>query len=440
MQSIHRYRNVPCLLFGIMFVVTIRPIVQESLERINDIVCSVAHQSGVEIYSVRDGHVVYSKHAHTLFTPASNVKLLTALAALALLGTEYQFQTVLALDGFIDDTTVRGDLYLQGSGDPSVTAHDIENLIVHLHEKGITALKGAFCIDTFAFDTQAFAPGVAIDDIGTAWCNPVGALMVDHKAAMINPMNSVAFLDDMKLAYIYFDIGFFIKQLFEKYGIAWSGTLRVQQTPAEVQVLAVHTSQTISHIVQHMMKYSDNVYADCIFKKIGAIVQHTVGSWESGQEAVTQFIEQTIGVQQHEYKIVDGSGLSRYNLLAPHHLVQLLTWAYAQPYFEEFLATLPVAGVDGTLANRMSEVASPVIAKTGTLGGVSSLSGYVQKEDDVFIFSIMNNGYVASPQCSSCKTDVEDAICKLLAGEHLYTDIQQHEMINETQVNGTQGV
>jgi D-alanyl-D-alanine carboxypeptidase (penicillin-binding protein 4) len=157
-----------------------------------------------------------------------------------------------------------------------------------------------------------------------------------------------------------------------------------------------------------MMKNSDNFYAEQIIKTIGAEVMGA-GSWSNGIKAVKQFLCD-IGIDATQLRMVDGSGLSRYNLLSPQLVVNLLKYMYS----ETFLTSLPMAGVDGTLKNRMkgTPLEGNLKAKTGTMSGVSALSGYITTESgDVIAFSIMINNYAKSSKPIKI---IEDEIAEII--------------------------
>jgi D-alanyl-D-alanine carboxypeptidase/D-alanyl-D-alanine-endopeptidase (penicillin-binding protein 4) len=475
------------------------PVSQQTIKKIQAIVQKVDHYIGVEIYSTKTNTCIFARNANKLFIPASNMKLFACLTALEKLGADYQFETILATDGDIQDNKLCGNVYIVGSGDPSVTSADIEDLVKGLVDTHIKTIAGDFCIDTEEFDREAFAPGTMIDYFGQSWSNPVGGLIVDHKAAIVHPQNNVEFVDNAKLQNIYFDIALFIEQLLKKYGITLSGKIILKKIPIGAQgahstenscmgshstamrvekgslkekrshslkkisvnkdslsqgsvnkvflkqsslnqnsldkeplgenfstdkfgantIMQSHQSQKLCVLLSTMMKSSDNLYADCLLKKIGASTTGVPASFATGIAAVQEFLQKSVGIETKKMRMVDGSGLSRYNLVSPHQIVALLVWAYKNHDFDCFLQTLPVSGLDGTLAKRMVDIQERVRAKTGTMGGVSALSGYIDTDDDVLIFSIINNCYISeSVYQPPCKSEVEDAICRLLCADN----------------------
>lgn len=379
-------------------------------------------QTGVEIYSLKHDQLVYAYNGNKLFTPASNTKLFTSVCALHTLGKEYQFTTALVTNAEITDGTITGDLYFKPDGDPSLSSLDVEELVKKLASAGVAHITGNLYLVNQEFDQECFAPGTTIDDLGESYFSPIGSCMIDRKAAIIHPNNHVDFTDSKSLEHIFFDVSSFLKNLFEKYGIKLDGEIMsVQKIPQakDYHTLAEHKSAKLGVLVAYLLKESDNVYADCLFKKIAAHKYVAPGTWPKARQALSEFLKDNVGLDFGEIKLVDGSGLSRYNLVSPHQVVLLLQWVYKQPDFTDFLNSLAIAGTDGTLKNRLSDLAHKVKAKTGTMGGVSALSGFIETEDDLLAFSILNNGYIATSLYNPpCKSEIEDSICRLLFNEH----------------------
>lgn len=166
----------------------------------------------------------------------------------------------------------------------------------------------------------------------------------------------------------------------------------VRPTPT---VLASYESQPLSQDLRVINKVSQNLHAELMLRLLGR-EKGTAGTIESGREVMRGFLTQA-GIQGDEYVFFDGSGLSRQNLVTPHAIVKLLTYATSQPWGAAYRDTLPVAGVDGSLSDRFKaepEVHGRVRAKTGSLGHVNCLSGYAETETgDRIVFSIMANNH-----------------------------------------------
>ena len=159
-----------------------------------------------------------------------------------------------------------------------------------------------------------------------------------------------------------------------------------------------------------MNKPSDNWIAEFLFKTIGAEVKGEPGTWRKGRDSITEFLVEIMR-EPPAHRFLDGSGLSRYNLLNAELLTNLLVYIYHNfKLMPEFTASLPIAGVDGTLRNRMHGMYAEKVlrAKTGTLSGVSTLAGYTNTEDgEVFAFAILISHYIGS---SAVARGIQDKI------------------------------
>jgi D-alanyl-D-alanine carboxypeptidase/D-alanyl-D-alanine-endopeptidase (penicillin-binding protein 4) len=164
------------------------------------------------------------------------------------------------------------------------------------------------------------------------------------------------------------------------------------------QVLAVHETP-LPQVISRANKDSMNLYGECLCKRIGADVTGQPGSWENGTAAVGAFLSR-IGVAKNQFNLDDGCGLSKENLISASAVAQVLVHDYFSPNAKTFMDSLAVAGQDGTLDNRFagSTLRGRVFAKTGTVNGVSCLSGYLNAQDGhYYAFSIlMNKSYAGA--------------------------------------------
>ncbi|NUO79424.1 D-alanyl-D-alanine carboxypeptidase/D-alanyl-D-alanine-endopeptidase, partial [candidate division KSB1 bacterium] len=166
--------------------------------------------------------------------------------------------------------------------------------------------------------------------------------------------------------------------------------------PSKVRVLAEHEAPILP-VLTNLNKISDNLTAELVLKTIGAERFGRPGTAEKGVAAMRAFLQNS-GVDTLAINSADGSGVSRYNLVTPDGLVDLLTAMWQREDLRPaFVSTLPIAGVDGTLSNRMRGSAAEGVlrAKTGSLSGVSSLSGYtITAEGEAVVFSMMMQHYL----------------------------------------------
>ncbi len=200
-------------------------------------------------------------------------------------------------------------------------------------------------------------------------------------------------------------------------GVRVTGPVRKGVTPTRARTVATHRSPPVAEALALVLKYSHNLTSELLIKTMGRHATGEPGSSADGLAVLRQVLADYIGLDPEAYRFADGSGLSWYNYVSPDQVAALLTAAYHDPEIgDDFREALPVAGVDGTLANRMKDTAAMgnLRAKTGTLTGVSCLSGYVHTLDgEPLVFSIMINNFVGP---ASTARSAQDAIGALLAG------------------------
>jgi D-alanyl-D-alanine carboxypeptidase/D-alanyl-D-alanine-endopeptidase (penicillin-binding protein 4) len=211
------------------------------------------------------------------------------------------------------------------------------------------------------------------------------------------------------------------KKSLEEHGLKFignSGHVKTGKTPKNADVLASRQSITLEELYIPFMKLSNNGHGEILTKEMGRVV-HDEGSWDAGIDVIEDFITE-LGLDSDTILLRDGSGMSHKNMIPANELSKLLTAVKDKSWFTAFENSLPVAGaserfVGGTLRYRMTEEPAQgnVVAKTGSLTGVSALSGYVTSQDgEELVFSIMLNNYLGSSD-----TEIEDSIATTLA-EH----------------------
>lgn len=345
---------------------------------------------GIKVISAKEGEVVYERNSSKRFIPASSLKLFTAGAALAVLGGEDRFRTDFVTNGKVVNGSLKGDCFLVASGDPTLSFVDLFGLV-----EGIGMLKeivGDLVIDLGQFSSERKGPGWMWDDAQARWAVPVCTLNLEH-----NWVNDSVIQEPERLAAL------FILKAFERKGIRFTGKVRFGESPDGARVLATHYSAPVVELLNTLLKESDNLYADCLFKKMG-------GSWEHGQLTLQCFLKEGIGIDPNELIVVDGSGLSRYNLISPD---QMIVFLKAMKRAAPFRSALAVGGKDGTLERRMQGFQGRVEAKSGSMSGVTSLCGYLTSESgEEFIFAVFINGTVKKVR--ELKLKFEDELCHLL--------------------------
>ncbi|MFW2380859.1 MAG: D-alanyl-D-alanine carboxypeptidase/D-alanyl-D-alanine-endopeptidase [Acidimicrobiales bacterium] len=323
-----------------------------------------------------DGHgEVGSINPDLELFPASNQKLFTAVGALELLPPDHRFTTRTLTDS-------RGNLYLHAGGDPTLTWADVKHLAAE------TAAGSAFAdivIDASRFEAATMAPGWQDWHIPT-YVGPLSALTVDDNRWTKDPefVAAPALVNGRRFA----------SQL-SATGRRIDGEVREGRTPPDAVQLGVHRSAPVETLLRSMLLSSDNQIADALVREIGYI-DGDDGSTSTG----TAHIRKVIG--ELGLELVgddgDGSGLSRANHRSAREWQQLLVLARDQPWFDQFYDALPVAGRSGTLSGRLTgpQTAGNVRAKTGTIIGGRSLSGYLTvASGHEAVFSIVVNGDVS---------------------------------------------
>jgi len=397
---------------------------------------------GVEVMAATDGDVLFAHNADRLFNPASNTKMLTTAAALTHLGGDFRYTT--ALYGAEPDAAgvVHGDVDLRGSGDPSLSSADLADLARAVAERGITRIDGAVLVDgrfrdrahggasvgeqalilnrnTYAVRVRPTEPKhaalVEIEPALPEWAvieNRVttvagkktrlrfdqrrdrdGVRLVVTVSGRINDRSDALARRRIPDATLY--AAATLRRALLDRGVDVGGSVRLGALPADTPLLAEHLSIPLSEICRVSNKESNNFVADTIFKTTGGELYGAPGTFAKGTRAVDELLA-PLGFGHGAYTIVNGSGLTHANRIQPSGLARLLRHLYFDlSVAPEFLASLAVGGIDGTIRGRFlgTDAVGLVRAKTGTLSGVSALSGYVGDTGDVLVFSIFVEGF-----------------------------------------------
>jgi D-alanyl-D-alanine carboxypeptidase/D-alanyl-D-alanine-endopeptidase (penicillin-binding protein 4) len=212
-----------------------------------------------------------------------------------------------------------------------------------------------------------------------------------------------------------------LKEELKRHSIGVTGKIRVIHSgdmPADAKngwhLLAEHESPPLYRALEIINKHSQNLHAEMLLRTLGAEFKNQ-GTDEAGLDAVRDFLAEAgvEGMDSEKIQLNDGCGLSRDNLVTPRFQASLLKFLSTRPYFDLFLNTLAISGTDGTLKNRLSseQVRGTIHAKTGSLAGVSTLSGYMTtKSGRNLVFCIFANNVRAS--MTTVKRTI-DEICSL---------------------------
>jgi serine-type D-Ala-D-Ala carboxypeptidase/endopeptidase (penicillin-binding protein 4) len=411
---------------------------------------------GVHVVDLASGGTVYAYDADAPRVVASNTKLFTTAAALDAFGPGFFFETPLLLRGSVRGGVLAGDLGVVGGGDPNISGRQYDGdpyaifrgWAVTLKARGILRVSGDLYLDSGLFEPLLVHPHWPRGQLGSWYEAPVGALSFNDNcilvrvspgraggAARVETVPNLPLFEVDNAARtvagrrrgthlaiarqgtlltvrgaIAADAGEFdtwvtvpdpavyfgaaLRAALASEGVRLDGRLRpVERLPGTVwERVAVYRSDLVTTI-DVTNKRSQNFYAESLAKQLGAR-RCGEGSWRAGVRAIREFAE-GLGIPRGSFTLEDGSGMSRENRFAPRSVTTLLRHMYFHAAGPEYLQSLPFAGEDnGSWKRRLA--ASPyrgnVFAKTGTLEGVSALSGYAKAVSGrVYTFSILLN-------------------------------------------------
>lgn len=343
-------------------------------------------QVGLHIYDLTADSTILAFGADQLMRPASNQKVITAVTALSQLGTDFNFRTSLYGEGSINDSTLEGNIYIKGGFDPRFGHDDLWALIHALNARGVHAIAGDVILDLSLKDSARLGWGWCWDDDNP----PLTPLLYNQRDNFAAALSSA--LKDA--------------------GIRLAGSLIEGRISSGASLWTVRT-HTIDQVLLRMMKQSDNLYAEALFYQLAA----RSGIAYADRKQAIAYIKELVrhqGLSPADFSFADGSGLSLYNYASPRLLTSFLRYAYAhEGIFLHLQPSLPLAGVDGTLRKRMTSgpAYANVSAKTGTLEGVSTLSGYCTAPNGhTLCFAIMNQGILRR----SVAHRFQDKVCEAM--------------------------
>ncbi|MCX7833384.1 MAG: D-alanyl-D-alanine carboxypeptidase/D-alanyl-D-alanine-endopeptidase [Ignavibacteria bacterium] len=398
------FRNI--VLFFIVFLFYVTNVYsQVSLQQLRDEIDNTVKgfdcETSISIVSASKNDVLYQYNPDAKMIPASVTKLITSAAALIKLGLSYNFKTIIFTDdNNINDGVINGNIYLKGYGDPDLSSEDLTQMAEKVAKLNIRKITGNLIYDeSFLDDNYYSLSGIYVSDTDPMYWPYVSGLSIDKNKGTKNPA--------------FYAASYLIKEL-NTLNIEFSGIIVPGSTPESLKVL-VKFLRPISEVISNMNKPSDNQSAITVYKVLGAEIKSPPGSLKKGTEVIIDFFN-SIGISRDSYEILEGSGLTRYNMVTSGAITKLLKYMYDQiDIFDTFLNSLAIAGVDGTLANRMknTEAEHNVYAKTGTLNYVSTLAGYaISRDNELMIFYIAMNGFKKDKTAYYRKK--QDRFCELI--------------------------
>jgi D-alanyl-D-alanine carboxypeptidase/D-alanyl-D-alanine-endopeptidase (penicillin-binding protein 4) len=431
----------------------------------------------VLIKSLRTGDMLYALNPRKLMLPASNMKTVTLAAAAERLGWTFTYTTELYAAGSIDAGVLNGDLIVVGSGDPSITAENADAIFGdwagRLKAAGIQSVSGRVIGDDNAFEDNELGFGWSWDDLPDDYAAGTSALQFNENAVRVTVTPGPAAGDSAGLSVVPPGSGLDVvnsvatgtadsqvsltaNRLPGSMRLAIGGSIPAGHAAAALAVsvenptlffaralrqaliangvdirgpavdvddvhdapprpgppIATHTSPPLSTLAVRLMKISQNLYAETLLKTLAPAPPRTA---ERGRAEVAAAL-QPWGVGADSLIQRDGSGLSRYDFVTADALVTILAHVdHDERLRVPFVASLPIAGRDGTLSNRMKGTAAEgnARAKTGSMTGVRSTAGYVSSlSGEPLVFAILANNFEVAP---AQITAAEDAIIVRLA-------------------------
>ncbi|MDL2283749.1 D-alanyl-D-alanine carboxypeptidase/D-alanyl-D-alanine-endopeptidase [Oxalobacter sp. OttesenSCG-928-P03] len=372
----------------------------------------------------------------TPYVPASTMKVLTTYSALEILGPDYHWKTAVYSKGVQDGEVLDGDLIFRGSGDPKFNLEKFWLLLRQIRSKGIREIRGDLILDRSAFEPRHFDPAAFDNDPFRPYNAGPDALLLNHKVleVMFRPNGldgtvevqlspelegvtitppalkdvgecngwqkeiSLAFSEKDALfegqyplscgeqtwlvyPYSMNDSAFFravFTRLWKELGGTFAGEVREGAVPQDAMLLAEWSSPPLSEVIRDVNKYSNNVMARHVLMAVGTKSSSEPASPEQGAFAVRSFLAAK-GISLNGLQIENGSGLSRIERISPQTMGDILVAAYQSAVMPELLASLPIAGRDGTLwrSMRQTSVAGKAHLKTGAIQDVRAIAGYV---------------------------------------------------------------
>ncbi len=429
-------------------------------------------RAGILVASLETGQTVYARDPDVLLNPASNVKLFTSAAALVRLGPEFRFDTEFSSDAASAGKPTLKTLFVRGKGDPTITSERLWAIAADLVHAGVKKI-GDIVLDDGYFDGERLGPGYDQERGDRSYLAPSGALSLNWNTVAVHaspgdragarcrvevePASSFIEVENRTTTVgaravkrlvpssswtngkqritvegrlplggretvirrrvdepaLY--LGQTLRRYLELRGVKVAGRIRTGPVPGDAKLVRVEESEPLAEIVRRMNKVSSNFIAEQLLKALGAEAKGAPGTWEKGVEAIGDALAD-LGIPRGSYVMRNGSGLNDTNRFSAHQTVTLLRAMWQRfPLAPEFVASLPVAGRDGTIRWRMegTEAVGRLRAKTGTLENVTSLSGYVETAArEKLAFAIMVNDY---PGRAASVVRAVDAIGSALA-------------------------
>ncbi len=429
-----------------------RPLVEHLQEVVDDPLLADA-LVGARVDSLTTGRTVFAHNPDRLINPASVTKVFTTAAVLALLHPDYRFKTEVYAASKPERGVIKGPLYLKGYGDPFLVNERLTYLAGELRSLGIEKVNGPIVLDDTHFDEIRMGPGWSQDDSPRPYSAPAGALSLNFNSVAVLAFPGESIGDPARLEIVpdsdhfkldnrvktvqgrtrvrlYLDkqgnrtkitargrvsidhsgsrhfcrvtsptwyTGRSFRQALRRAGVKVRRSIRRGQVPSKADKIYVLASPSLGELTRKVNKRSQNFMAEQLYKILGAEFLDPPATWHKGQRVLADFLAEEVGIEPSTYVLHNGSGLNDVNRVTVTQTVRVL--AYMWKRFDvrpDFVASLAVAGADGTVMNRFRHpaLARTMRLKTGSLENVRSLAGYVHTQGgEVFAFCMLVSRY-----------------------------------------------
>lgn len=423
----------------------------------------------VDAYDLTAKTKIYQKNERYLLHPASTAKLITSIAGYKYLGKDFRFITSLFHTGEIKDSVCYGDIYVVGGFDPNLVTQDLDSLALLIRKFGINSFTGNLYGDVSMMDSVYWGEGwmwddnpsqdaphlspLVVNDAGIkvkyepkGYGNPLDISLIPYtkyfsvinnsiigdslnfsisRAWMSNsnniivqgtfPSYGVGGVEKLNIYNPHKYFLFLLSESLDRNKIRFGGYTDTSTYPPEAKYIG-SISHSLSEIAKDLNKKSKNLSAELLLRALAYSLNGKPATAKNGIKVINKMLFE-IGFTKNDFLLVDGSGLSHYNLVSARLLTELLTDLFInkKDLFSELYKTLPIAGIDGTLELRMKNgnAYNNVRAKTGTLRGVGCLAGYVTaKNGHQIAFSILIQNYIENTRKAR---SFQDQICEILS-------------------------
>jgi D-alanyl-D-alanine carboxypeptidase/D-alanyl-D-alanine-endopeptidase (penicillin-binding protein 4) len=353
---------------------------------------------GFKVVNLKSGETVASFNENMSLTPASNMKIVTVAAALITMQPSFRYKTSLLYSGEIKDSILRGDLYIRGVGDPTVGSAFIDRdkneflnvWLRAIQDRGIKQVEGDIIALDQLFGYEGYSMKWLLEDIGSAYAQGVYGISI---------FDNLHSREDIILDPGLFMAGYF-KDFLGSRNISVGGratTFRMEtqaadgeqtdfSVPENLTEISSYLSPPLSEIVREINVNSNNHFAEHLYKKLTLIDSLNIKD-----------LFHRAGIDSTALIMWDGSGLSPQNAVSANYITDLLAYMYKNYGGNKgaFYLSLPVAGSEGTVASFLKNTAlsGKVRVKSGSMSGVQSFSGYIDKNGLQYAFSLIINNF-----------------------------------------------